>query len=724
MGPQVVRLRPAPHSRTPILSYSLKIEPEGYFLNWQQDPHGNYLARIVYPEKVQAFHIEINLVADMVIFNPFDFFLEPNAERLPFTYDTLLYDDLKPYLLTDPPGSQLAKWLQDFQRPNGDLTVPFLMSLNQKIQSQVEYIVRMEPGIHTPDETLALGRGSCRDTAWLLVQILRHLGIASRFVSGYLIQMVPDVKSLDGPSGPEQDFTDLHAWAEAYLPGAGWVGFDPTSGLGAGEGHIPLACTPQPASAAPITGSMEFCETQLAFDMSVHRIRETPRVTKPYSEDQWQEIDRFGHKLDLELKSNDVRVTIGGEPTFVAIDYPDELEWNTAAVGPTKRQLAAALIKRLRDRFAPGSFLHYGQGKWYPGEPLPRWAFAVYWRQDGMPIWQEPRLLADDEGKTEITIDKAKCFLEGLAERVEVRPESVMTAYEDPWHFLGQERKLPENLDPATNNLEDPLDRARLAKVFERGLGNPSGYVLPLQRWNARDGQRRWISEEWETRTSHMFLVPGDSPVGFRLPFSSLPHIEPEEYPYMIPSDPTEIRGPLPGPNPKRQLFRRSATARGNQQVLVSQLSGEGLDRYVRAALTVEPREGHLCIFLPPVEEVEDYLDLISAIEDTAAELNTPVYLEGYTPPADPRLNVLKITPDPGVIEVNIHPAKNWSEMVDITSAIYEEARNCRLGTEKFMLDGRHVGTGGGNHVVLGGPTPADSPFIRRPDLLRSLIAY
>ena len=724
MGPQVVRLRPAPHSRTPIISYSLKIQPEGYFLNWQQDPHGNYLARIVYPNKIEAFLIEVDLIADMVVFNPLDFFLEPDAENLPFTYDPLLQEDLKPYLVTDPPGSHLAKWLQDFHRPQGEQTVPFLMSLNQQLQSQIEYVVRLEPGIQTPDETLALGRGSCRDTGWLLVQILRHLGIASRFVSGYLIQLVADVKSLDGPSGTEHDFTDLHAWAEAYLPGAGWVGMDATSGLFAGEGHIPVACTPHPSSAAPISGSMEFCETQFSHSMTVQRIQESPRVTKPYTEEQWQSIDRLGRKIDQELKTHDVRLTVGGEPTFVAIDYPDEEEWNTAAVGPTKRQLAVNLIKRLRDRFAPGGFLHFGQGKWYPGEQLPRWAFSLYWRPDAIPLWQEPRYLADEAVTTEATLEDAKTFLAGLAQRVEVRHESVLPAYEDPWHFLGQERKLPENLDPSTNNLEDPLARARLAKVFERGLGNPSGYVLPLQCWNAKDGQRRWVSEFWDTRTTHLFLVPGDSPVGFRLPFSSLPHLTPEEYPYTIPSDPFEDRGPLPNPNPKRQPFRQSTSAQGVQQALVSQLTGTGPNRFVRAALTVEPRDGNLCVFLPPVERAEDYLDLLAAIEDTAAELNTPVYLEGYTPPADPRLNVLKITPDPGVIEVNIHPAKNWTEMVDITSAIYEEARQCRLGTEKFMLDGRHVGTGGGNHVVLGGPTPADSPFLRRPDLLRSLVAY
>ncbi len=730
MGPHVIRLRPAPHSRTPLLSYALQIDPKGYFLNWQQDPHGNYLARIVYSEKVREFHVIVDLVADMVVYNPFDFFLEPDAETLPFDYDPLLKHDLLPYLLKETPGPRLQEWLNRFQRPQDDPTVPFLMNLNQQLQAQIAYVVRMDPGVQTPDETLELGRGSCRDTGWLLVQILRHLGIASRFVSGYLIQLVADMKSLDGPSGAERDFTDLHAWVEAYLPGAGWVGLDPTSGLLAGEGHIPLACTPHPMTAAPISGSMDFCETAFSHDMSVTRIFETPRVTKPYTEEQWLAIDQFGQRLDKEMAANDVRVTIGGEPTFVSIDYPDAPEWNTEAVGSTKRPLAANLIKRLRERFAPGGLLHFGQGKWYPGEPLPRWAFALYWREDGKPIWPQDNLIAEENPTSEASPDDAKQFIQEIARRVEVGTQTIHPVYEDPWHFLGEERKLPENLDPATNNLEDPMARARLANVFEQGLGKPAGYVLPLQRWNAKDGKRRWVTASWSTRRQHLFLVPGDSPIGFRLPLPSLPVIAPKDYPYIIPTDPFDERGALPDPELIRQPLLQGTTGQEGQQenpqiqMIMGQVSGVGPGGAVRASLSVEPRNGHLCVFMPPLESAEDYLDLVATIKDTAAALNQPIHLEGYTPPFDPRLNVLKITPDPGVLEVNIHPARNWSDMVAITTGIYEEARACRLGTEKFMLDGRHTGTGGGNHVVIGGKTPADSPFFRRPDLLRSLIAY
>jgi len=724
MGPQVIRLRPAPYCRTPIVSYALKIEPGGHFLNWQQDPHGNYLARVVFPEKVGFFEVEVDLVADMVVHNPFDFFLEPAAETYPFGYDPLLRKDLEPYLETEPKGPLLQAWLDQVPRGGEPRTIDFLVELNRRLQSEIAYVIRMEPGVQTPDETLAAGRGSCRDSGWLLVQILRNLGIASRFVSGYLIQLVADQKPLDGPAGPERDFTDLHAWAEAYLPGAGWVGLDPTSGLLAGEGHIPLAGTPHPSSAAPISGTLERAETRFDHAMSVMRIAESPRVTKPYSEDEWQEIDGFGRRLDAELKAGDVRLTVGGEPTFVALDFPDEPEWNTAAVGGAKRRIAAELIRRLKRRFAPGGLLHFGQGKWYPGEQLPRWAFALHWRRDDRPLWHDAALVAEEEQDHSVGDADARRFAEGIARRVEVDPSAALPAYEDPWHFMGQERRLPENLDPETNQLDDPMARARLAKVFERGLGQPTGYVLPLQLWQARGGGRRWVSEPWTTRTGRLFLIPGDSPVGFRLPIGTLPHLAPDIYPYIVPADPFEERRALDEPDPRRQPFLRAhGPGEGEApQQLSGQVAAPGGP--VRAALTVEPRDGRLCVFMPPVERLEDYLDLVAAVEDTAAELAKPVHLEGYNPPSDPRLNVIKVTPDPGVIEVNIHPAASWAEMVEITTAIYEEARECRLGTEKFLIDGRHTGTGGGNHVVLGGPTAADSPFLRRPDLLASLITY
>lgn len=723
MGPQIIRLRPAPYARTPVLSYSLNIKPDGYFINWQQDPHGNYQARVVFPDPVEYFEVEVDLVADMSVQNPFDFFLEPDAEELPLVYDPDLREELKPYLEPEPAGPLLRAWLDALPTPSGS-TVDFLVGLNQRLQGEIEYLIRMEPGVQDCDVTLSSGKGSCRDTGWLLVEIFRHLGFAARFVSGYLVQLKPDVESLDGPSGTDIDFTDLHAWTEVYLPGAGWIGLDPTSGLLAGEGHIPLASTPRPRSAAPISGGVGECQVEFSFDMNVTRISESPRVTKPYTEQQWADIDRLGVVVDEHLTKNDVRLTMGGEPTFVSIDHVDADEWNTAAVGKTKRPLADELIRRLRKKYAPGGLLHYGQGKWYPGEPLPRWAFAIYFRRDGVPIWRDETQIAREDDNHTPDISKAETFVRGIAERLDVPPEAATGAYEDPWHFMEKERRLPENVTLDDSKLDDPLERNRLAKVFTRGLSKPTGYVLPVQRWNARDGKRRWMSEPWSMRTDRLVLIPGDSPVGYRLPLDSLPRVEAIDYPYIVPADPFAERGELPKPDASRQPYLSGAEHPSSDRQQISEQSLGKKTGRVRAALTVEPRDGRLCVFMPPTETLEDYLDLIAAVEDAAAESGLPVHIEGYEPPHDPRLNVIKVTPDPGVLEVNIQPAHDWREMVDITKHLYEEARLTRLGTEKFMLDGRHTGTGGGNHMVVGGATAKDSPFLRRPDLLKSLVTY
>ncbi|MBI5397175.1 MAG: transglutaminase family protein, partial [Verrucomicrobia bacterium] len=410
-----------------------------------------------------------------------------------------------------------------------------------------------------PGETLRLGSGSCRDSAWLLCQLLRHFGLASRFVSGYLIQLKPDVKSLDGPSGTDHDFTDLHAWTEVYLPGAGWIGLDPTSGLLAGEGHIPLACAPDPTGAAPITGLVDECECEFSHDMKVTRVHESPRVTKPYSEEQWKEIEKLGHQIDAELVRQDCRLTMGGEPTFVSIDDMDGAEWNTIAQGPTKRRLGDELMRRLKRRFTTGALLHYGQGKWYPGESLPRWAFATYWRRDGQPIWQDEALFALESRDYGFDALRAERFIHALGERLGCGTRWVMPAFEDAWYYLWKERRLPTNVDPFRSNLKNEEDRVRLAKIFEQGLDKVIGYVLPVQRQYGADVPP-WLSGPWFLRGERCYLIPGDSPVGFRLPLDSLPHVAAADFPYLHEQDPLEGRGPLP-PHPGFRAFPPSQSS-------------------------------------------------------------------------------------------------------------------------------------------------------------------
>jgi uncharacterized protein (DUF2126 family)/transglutaminase-like putative cysteine protease len=750
LGPQVIRLRPAPHSRTPIASYSLKVEPEKHFINWQQDPHGNYLARLVFQEKSDVFRVTVDVVAEMTVINPFDFFLEDEATEFPFHYAEELAQDLKPFLTPADRNPAIDSYLKTIDT-TPRRTIFFLVDLNAKLQKDISYLIRLEPGVQTPEETLTKRSGSCRDSAWLLVHLLRRFGLAARFVSGYLIQLVPDQKPLEGPEGPSCDFTDLHAWAEVFLPGAGWIGLDPTSGLLTGEGHIPLAATPIPQTAAPISGCVEKSEVEFDFQMSVTRIHEDPRVTKPYSEDVWEQIDQVGHEVDRRLQQDDVRLTMGGEPTFVSIDDMDGPEWNTDAVGPGKQRLSDALIRRLAGRFSKGALLHYGQGKWYPGESLPRWAYSCIWRKDGQPIWNNPDLLADVSGlhrqpaETRITADDQTAgeFLSELADRLEVDGSFIRPAYEDVYHVLDIEQKLPADVDPRQYDLDVSEDRRRLSRALERGISRPVGFVLPLTKaWWQANG--RWTSGQWPFRSARLFLIPGDSPIGLRLPLDSLPVRGADRAPlYTI--DPFAERHPLPGYVEIRQTARQRVSSdsadvsisRQTRQRERLKAAEETRDEenagpkplipvggVIRTAMCVEPRNGILHVFMPPTGNLEDYLELIACIEETAEAMQQQVIIEGYMPPHDSRVEILKVTPDPGVIEVNVQPAVSWDHLKDITGGVYEEARQLRLGTEKFQLDGRHTGTGGGNHLVLGGASPPDSPFLRRPDLLKSLVGF
>ena len=809
LSPQVVRLRPAPHCRTRILSYSLRVEPAQHFINWMQDPFANHLARLVFPEPTREFKVTVDLVAEMSVLNPFDFFLEPEAENFPFRYTEEAAHDLGPYLVKQPLTPRLKAFVESIElKPQR--TIDFMVGINQRLQHDIKYLIRMEPGVQTPELTLTSGSGSCRDTGWLMVQTLRHLGLAARFVSGYLIQLKPDVKALDGPSGAEIDFTDLHAWCEVFLPGAGWIGFDPTSGLLAGEGHIPVACTPEPSTAAPVSGEVDECEVTFSHHMAVSRIYESPRVTLPYSDEQWARIVQLGHGVDAQLQQQDVRLTMGGEPTFVAVADRDAAEWNTDALGPTKRGLATELVQRLRARYGEGGFLHFGQGKWYPGEQLPRWALSICWRADGQPCWHDPSLFADERQVHHYTAADAKTFIHALTERLGLEARFVQPGFEDTWYYLWRERRLPVNVDPFDARLDDELERMRLRRVFTQGLDAPLGYLLPLKReWQLGSAGPAWTTGPWFLREERLYLMPGDSPMGWRLPLDSQPWAAPGDRPVALVQDPFAALAELPSAAALRmqQAVRRPAASEGEgegeggpaeggqaeggleadgfgadaqamqsnatvagadgaaglavamgagvqrmatahdpvtpfpRQPLAVPARNESAGELTRTAVCVEVRDpqrgngpkaearhggqsGVLYVFMPPLKFLEDYLELLAAVEATAAELQMKIVLEGYPPPRDPRLKTLAVTPDPGVIEVNIHPAHGWGELVDHTEFLYEAAHQTRLSTEKFMLDGRHTGTGGGNHFVLGGATVADSPFLRRPDLLASLITY
>ncbi len=751
-SPHIIRLKPAPHSRSKILSYSMKIAPEEHFINWQQDAFGNYLARIVFHNKIQEIKVEVEVVAEMTVINPFDFFVEDYAEKFPFEYKYLEKKELSPYFEIAEDGPLLKDWIRKLDGFKGEKIVDFLVHANQLLYNDIEYTIRLETGIYTCEQTLDKKKGSCRDSAWVLVQVLRHMGIAARFVSGYLVQLKSDQKSVDGPSGPEEDFTDLHAWCEVYIPGAGWVGLDPTSGLLAGEGHIPLCCTPDPSSASPITGAVDKCEVQFSYLNEVIRIHEDPRVTKPYSAQQWNDIMELGFHVDKVLDEGDVRLTMGGEPTFVSMDDMESAQWNTAADGQEKKELAHQLIHVIGDKLTFDPLYHYGQGKWYPGEPTPRWQMAMYWRKDGISMWKNKCLLADFYKPYDYDVSVADSFMKTLTLKLGVDKDLVIPAFEDVFYYLWEERRLPLNIDPLNIDLKDTLERRTMMEHLDRGLNDPVAFVLPLDWAYSKNG---WISCHWKFRGNQMFLIPGNSQAGYRLPLESLPYMSETKRPKSYDRSPLEKQQKLSDYHevviqriheepdytipedllhPKTYKEKEEEEEKENNLLKFMPFSQqkEEVNDFepvyemftIKKALVAEIRDGRLHLFLPPVDLIEQYLDLLASIELTAEELKVPVVIEGYSPPYDHRIEKLVVAPDPGVIEVNVHPSKNWKDLVDNYDVIFDSARICRLGAEKFMLDGKHTGTGGGNHITLGGSTPADSPLLRRPDLLRSLITF
>ncbi|MDA0772803.1 MAG: transglutaminase family protein [Cyanobacteria bacterium] len=700
MGPQIIRLHPAAHSRTNIVSYSLSVKPSPHFIHWQQDPHGNHIARVIFPDRIKSFSVEVDLIADMTVINPFDFFLEKSAETFPFTYDEALRHDLQPFLGAQKPGAALNKLIKSIDlKPNK--TIDFLIDLNKFVHSKVKYLIRMEAGVQTSEETLKLGSGSCRDSAWLMVELLRNLGLAARFTSGYSIILKPDLKFSEDDPDIDDDFVDLHAWAEVFLPGAGWVGLDPSSGLLVGEGAIPLVSSPDPTSAAPISGELENCKVEFAHSMSIARVYESPRSTKPYSEKGFAEINKIGKLVDARLKQAGLGLTTGGEPTFVSATDMAGAEWNINALGPTKKILARKLLQELKQEWTSGALLHHGQGKWYPGEPLPRWALGCYWREDGKPIWHNEALIADETKDYGLKQEDAYKFINELTKALGLDSAYINPAYEDTLHYLSQEQKLPANVDVFDSKLTCELERKKLYQVFTAGLETVAGYALPIQSKN-----QAWLTCPWEFRREKLYLLPGNSPMGLRLPLNSL--LDGSKEHARLPRDPMDDSNTSKLPSKSKSKVKPG---------LIS-------EELIRTTLCVELREGRLYVFMPPLDLIEDYLTLVHKIEEVAEKLKLPILVEGYEPPYDNKVRVLKITPDPGVIEVNIPPNDNWDDMVTMTKSLYAAAKRTGLCAEKFMLDGKHTGTGGGNHIVMGARTPSASPFLRRPDLLASLIAY
>jgi uncharacterized protein (DUF2126 family) len=708
LGPHLIRLRPAAHARAKIESYGLRVTEPGE-VRWQQDPAGNFVARASWADsRVPELEVSVELAVDIRPVNPFDFTLDGEADDTPFEYGSLAFD-LRPYLDTSDRAFALGPLCKQFleELPHKGRTVPLIVEINRRINQRVRYVIREEPGIWTPEETLQQGRGSCRDSAVLLIAALRSRGLAARFASGYLVQLTDEGMLPDQPKGVSRDVVDLHAWAEVFLPGAGWIGLDATSGLLCGEGHIPLACSALPSLAAPIEGTSELRAEEVQFEVRIGRLGHEVRPTAPFTEEGWAALQAAGAKTDAMLRELGVSLTAGGEPTFNSRLHPNRPEWNGEALGTTKWEQGLLLARQLLQRLLPGGLLLLRQGKHYPGESLPRWTLELIGRKDLKPLWSVARDVWQSAPGTPRSqedaqlLPQARKLIGEIARRCGLpddgpRPERaeradgarsdpigddrrsdgfIHEAFEDPWRFLQDEASLPVGVDPLAADLRSSEERRRLARVLDRGLATPAGYVLPLAR---SDGA--FHSERWPFRRERLYLLQGDSPIGLRLPLASLPKVQPPAPPEeesFFPPDPRSAEGMERNEKIERERYERLSKANG-------------------VKIAIAPQKPPRPKPLP----------------------------EGYPPPRSEALRGFSVTPDPGVLEVNLPPVKDFAEGVALIETVFDAALHAGLHAEKYLLDGRQAGSGGGNHITLGGPTPLQSPFLRNPKLLASLVTF
>ncbi len=701
-----LRLRPAPNTRARIEAYSLHVAPESHFINWIRDPYENDLARLDLPEPLGELRFDVDIVATLDPVNPFDFFVDFGYSDHPFEYTAQVRKELAPYLRLAKPGPRLRRWLEQLELTPRYI-VEFLGALNRQVMECTPPQFGRGGGHVDVEAVLQRGSANAWERAWLLTLSLRHAGLAARFTSGYHVFLSSDTQTVP-------DSARMHAWSEVFLPGAGWIGLDPTSGTFTGEGYIPLASAPDPLRALPWIGYCEACGETGEESIRLRRLEHT-RDRKNVSDSHWADVRAVAADVDARLKKHNVALSISPRIAFVHAPNAAAPEWTTGAMSDHKRTIAEQLASALRERVALGGVFHVGQTEWFNSETLPRWRISCLFRADGRPVWSDAALNAWPATKQRPTPEDVKRFSRTLTRALGINVDWLIPAHEDALHELWRYRGAFE-YEPQNGELKDPHLRRELAERLSQARGEPVGYVLPLH-WDSVN--HRWISGAWMFRRRALYLMPGTSALGFRLPLDALP-----------------VGESILSPDAERCQFDERSLLPDQVGELSARFSHvdpatsppESADapyaepRAPRTALCIELRDGRVWVFMPPLTHAEHYLDLVAAIEAAARDTGLPVLLEGYDAPEDHRLPRIIIEPDAGTLNVTLPPAAASPEQFEQLQLLYSIAEELGLRAERYDTEGRRLPPGGDGAFILGGTEPARSPFLQRPELLRDLI--
>jgi uncharacterized protein (DUF2126 family) len=690
-----LRLRPAPGAPARLQAYSLRVRGAPHFINWVRDPFGNHLARLDLPEATTALEIEAEYRLELPDYNPFDFLLDPGVAEYPFDYPEALAEELRPYLQLGAPGPRTQAWLRTAERTPGP-TLARLSAWAGALSRAFDDAGPGEPSAVCAETVIARGEATAWERAWLATLALRARGLATRFVCGLRLHCPPA-----GQAG--QHDASLIAWVQVYLPGGGWIGLDPQSGLFTDATHLPLAAATDPLRALPWIGYREACGERARTRILLEPGEPTspPREARYVSEALWARASATCESVARAARDADLEMVIA--PSLSLRADEEGPEWHTQALGGRKQALAAALIDQLCARLGLAPVVQAGQGDWFAGEPAPRWRMTAWWRADGRPVWSRGSPLTGSEREEPDTAEDAEGFSRALAEALGLPAQAVQPAWEDPMQDLWAERHALQ-YRPGSAELATPEGRAALLDQLCARRAAPAGYVLPLA---AGDAPGRWSTGPWSLRRDALYLLPGEAPLGFRLPLDAL--AESALAPEPPPADPFAPPESLPqGPH--------GPVAAGGE--------GQILDHGPRSALCVELRQGRLRVFIPPLRRTEELLHLLAAVEAVALARGLHVALEGYAPPPDARVRRLEIEPDVGCLRLALPGLQDAPAQHELLATVYRVAGELGLEASRLAPDGSLLPCAVGDRIDLAGPDAARSPFLRSPALLGALLRY